>query len=131
MEHKYQSYKGRAIDFSKPVAIYRNLHNKMYSVKQGGLVVAHLDSFTMKRVSFVVREGGRRKVIATRQKAIHAFICGQLLNVNKAEGYDDQLRISYNPYKSASFFYVCNEKPVALLDKHNALHGNEFGLFPL
>lgn len=113
---RYQSYKGRFIDFSAPVSIYKNLHNGLFSIKQRGLVVAHVESFIMQNVTFKVSEAGRQQVIKTKQKAIHAFIVGMLEQVNCT---DDDIIISnphtmirYNPYIFDSFIIGVNNAPI-------------------
>lgn len=106
----YQSYKDRKIDFSQKVEIYKNLHNGLFSVRQNGLVVAHVESFSLSQVFCKVSESGRQKVIADRKKNVHAFLCGKLLEVN-CIGTDNGLtetlvhnhKLSYNPYKQGNF----------------------------
>lgn len=108
----YQSYKGRSIDFTKQVKIYKNLHNGLFSVMQNNLVVAHIESFKMSSVIFKVNESGRQRVIQEKKKNVHAFICGLLQEINCT---DDDLIISnphtkirYNPYVSDSFMLGIN-----------------------
>ena len=91
----------QSFDITKPVYVYRNLTKKCWSIKQNGLVVAHAkEQLTMRDVSFKVNENGRQKVLETKQKNVHAYIKGYLLNestitfVNKAY---------YNPYKTCYF----------------------------
>lgn len=106
----YQSFKGRQIDFSQPVEIYKNLHNGLFSVRQNGLVVAHVESFSLSRVFCKVSETGRQKVIREQKKNVHAFLCGYLLEVN-CIGSDNGLfemlvhnhKLTYNPYKGGHF----------------------------
>ena len=102
----YQSYKGRSIDFNHEVKIYKNLHNGLFSVMQFGLVVAHVESFTMFNVTFKVSESGRQRVIKEKQKNIHAFIIGTLSSVNAEFITTDKCSsITYNPYKASNFYY--------------------------
>lgn len=108
----YQSYKGRSIDFTKQVKIYKNLHNGLFSVMQDNLVVAHIENFKMSSVIFKVNESGRQRVIQEKKKNVHAFICRLLQEINCT---DDDLIISnpytkirYNPYVSDSFMLSIN-----------------------
>lgn len=113
----YNAFKGRSIDFTKEVKIYKNLHNGLWSIMQGGLVVAHVESFSMYGVSFKVSESGRQKVIRERKKYVHAFIVGRLLEVNCTD--DDIItsnphtRVRYNPYTLTSFVIGINDAPIS------------------
>lgn len=107
----YQSFKGRAIDFTQPVEIYKNLHNGLFSVRQNGLVVAHVESFCLDTVSFKVSEAGRLKVIREKKKNVHAFIRGRMFDVNGVNVQGDLFSrlvanqaIRYNPYQADCFF---------------------------
>lgn len=102
------SYKGRNIDINKPIFVYKNLHNNMYSVRQGGLVVAHAERICISNPRFIVRQRGREMVLKTKQKNIHAFIKGKYSGSvygTTAERNDLPMKIEYNPYKYKSF--VC------------------------
>lgn len=54
-------YKDRVIDYSKPVRVYRDLHNKCYSIQQNGKVVAHAEQLELKECRFIVNQAGRRR----------------------------------------------------------------------
>lgn len=109
----YQSFKGRSIDFTQQVEIYKNLHNGLWSVRQNGLVVAHLESFKLNQVFFRVSEVGRQRVIKEKKKNVHAFICGLLEEsmVNfitpDKEAFHVELveatKLYYNPYRTERF----------------------------
>lgn len=118
---QYQSYKGRSIDYNKPVMLYKNLHNGLFSVKQDGLVVAHLDSVLLANVSFKVNEGGRRRVIREKKKNVHAFIIGYILNVNSTPMSLLKRSITYNPYK-CDYFYFKDDNSKAILNKDNLVY---------
>lgn len=107
----YKSYKGRTIDKTKKVMIYKNLHNGLFSVKQNGLVVAHVESFCMDSVSFKVSEAGRQRVLKEKKKNVHAYIIGKIFDINKLNVKTDffaslvaNQSIRYNPYKSNCFY---------------------------
>lgn len=117
----YLSYKGRTIDFNKQVMIYKNLHNGLFSVKQGGLVVAHIDSVLLANVSFKVSESGRNRVIKEQKKNVHAFIVGYILNVNSTPLSLLKRSISYNPYKY-NYFYFKDDNSKALLNSNNLVY---------
>lgn len=117
----YLSYKGRKIDFNKPVMIYKNLHNGLFSVKQGGLVVAHLDSVLLVNVSFKVNESGRERVIREKKKNVHAFIVGYIVSVNHTPASLLKRAITYNPYKF-NYFYFKDNNNLAKLNKENLVY---------
>lgn len=83
------------------VRVYRNLHKDCLSVQHKGRVIAHVDSVLLKRATFTVQPAGRKKVIETRQKNVHAFISGTVLGVNLPISQEDEIfcAVTYNPYK--------------------------------
>ncbi|WP_339343513.1 hypothetical protein [uncultured Psychrobacter sp.] len=141
--NNYKQFKGRKIDFSKPVKVYKNLNNGLFSVVQGGVVVAHVDTITLKAVSFKVSEVGRQRVIATKQKNVHAYVVGEVVTVNEKQpkniGTHPPSRIMYNPYKF-SYFYgevteydlrkgrQANSVEKAKLEKFEVLHISKSGM---
>lgn len=101
----YQSFKGRQIDFNQKVEVYKNLHNGLFSVRQNGLVVAHVETIALSHPRIKVNEKGRQKVIRDKAKNVHAFITGFPNSVNKGFTIDDKHAITYNPYKYKTFVY--------------------------
>ena len=115
------------------VSIYRNLHNGLISIKSAssGLVLGHAKSVDIARADFIVHEAGRQRVLRNKQKNVHAYVKGFLLNTTGFKPYkgrslgpvydalDDtrwQCRnlylrfaihkatvVSYNPYKAPHF----------------------------
>jgi hypothetical protein len=70
------------------VRVFRNLTSRCYSVQaqvfndRNRLVwrtVAHADSVTLADCRFRVSEAGRRRVLATGKKTVHAWIAGDLV----------------------------------------------------
>ena len=59
------------IDPSKKVRIYRNLHNKCYSVKQDNLVLVHADNVTLEEAKFIVSKAGQKRVRDEKKKSVH------------------------------------------------------------
>ncbi len=83
------------LDPTKPVYVYRNLRHgrkapPLYSVLQNGRVVDRRHTVTLHDVEFVVREGGRQKVLATGRKNVHAFVKGYV------EDHDKPLALDFN-----------------------------------
>ena len=59
------------------VEVYRNLNSRCWSVRAGGLVVAHLPEAWLRDVRWVVRESGRQRVLKSGVKNVHAFARGE------------------------------------------------------
>jgi hypothetical protein len=93
------------------VRVYRNLHAKAaadrWSIRQGSLVVAHCDRIELKSVAFIVNQGGRRKVLETGRKNVHAFIEGTLIRGVDCQVPREPLRYItfYNPRKYGAFVW--------------------------
>lgn len=102
---KYKSFKGRKIDPSQKVMVYKNLHNGLFSIRQNRLVVAHVHSVILNDVSFKISESGRKRVITEKKKNVHAFIVGFIEAVNSCRITGGKVAITYNPYKFKSFVY--------------------------
>lgn len=101
------------IDFTKPVKVYFNLRKKVFSVQQGGRVVAHVSSIDLYDVKFQVREAGRQRLLATKQKNVHAFVVGRaLVPGGPALDLNFDFRVTYNPYKAATFTIAETGEPI-------------------
>nr|WP_294850007.1 hypothetical protein [uncultured Sphingomonas sp.] len=92
------------------VAVYFNLHRKLFSVKalegpHKGRVIAHHDNVWLKDATFKVSEAGRQRVLRERRKNVHAYVVGTL-NDGK-EGLQDLdapwATARYNPYEGPTF----------------------------
>lgn len=67
-------------------------------------MIARLENFKAKDISFKVNEKGRQRVLEKKQKNVHAFIVARsfeettgIIDINKLS------RITYNPYIHSSF----------------------------
>ena len=81
-------YKGRTLDPTRPVRVYRNLHSRLgdgrrWSIRQGPHVVAHADNLHLVDVRFVVSKKGRQRVLEEGRKNVHAFAEGLLVEYDK------------------------------------------------
>jgi hypothetical protein len=107
--NKIIPFKNRKIDYNKKVYIYRNLHDntgsKTYSIRQNGLVVGHTNQIMLGSVNFKVNQSGREKVLKTKNKNVHAFIIGDIIESGMGMSADSVLpvKITYNPYKNKTF----------------------------
>lgn len=107
-----RSFKGRALP--KPgdkVKVYRRLTGAdskrvKWSLMntRTGLVVAHADELLLYDVDLRVREAGRRKVVATGRKNVHAFAVGTLGTLGGPEPDLAVTEVRYNPYKTGHFY---------------------------
>lgn len=91
--------------------IYYNLRKKLFSVRIKGKVKHHSDNVVICNPKFVVQEGGRQRVLRTKQKNVHAFVRGSF--VGNLELYFERnlKRAYYNPYEYNSFIdYITKEK---------------------
>lgn len=101
-------FKGRTIDPSKDVWIYRNLRpgksmsDRAFSIMQDGLVVGHSDYVVVKDARFVVREGGRQRVLHEKRKNVHAFVVGTIIDP-KTPCPGRWYPVRYNPYVVRTF----------------------------
>ena len=100
--------------------VYKNLHNGMWSVQSKGengfRVSCHKETVELNDVSFIVYEAGRQRVLATKQKQVHAYVQGNVVETvktKKSNGvqhslFETWVRVSYNPYKGGYFFRCDN-----------------------
>jgi phosphatidate phosphatase PAH1 len=105
-----QAYKGRVIDPDKRVRVYFNLHTGLWSIQQGGIVVAHADELTLVRCTTSVSKPGRERVLREGRKNVHAFITGKLVTFTVQ--VMPPRKLYYNPYKVSSFVDYDTMKPV-------------------
>lgn len=102
----------------EPIEVYFNLHKKVFSVRQSGLVVKHIDIIIIKDANFVVSQAGRERVLREKRKNVHAFVRGKVCyNENFSKGsskwantllgnYEAGNLVKtahYNPYKTKTF----------------------------
>lgn len=76
-----EPYRRRELKLDQDAWVYRNLMRTAgvwYSIVQRGLVVGHTKEIALTDVHFVVREGGRRRVLETGVKNVHAFVVGRV-----------------------------------------------------
>ena len=104
-----RSYKGRQLDPSRKVFAYRNLHDSVWSIKQLGLVVGHVDDAVIENATLVVSEAGRQRVIREGRKNVHAGVRGFLVD---SRPISPTGRVTYNPFRKGHFYWVDSEKPI-------------------
>lgn len=99
------------------VMVYYNLHKHTFSIKDKKRVILHADYVKLGDVEFRVREGGKQKVRDEKQKNVHAFVIGNLLDYCQypCENIPTEPNnniVTYNPYKYDSFVYKNTEEPI-------------------
>lgn len=102
--------------------IYYNLHKHCLSVRQRGIVVAHLDSVALRNVEFKVSEAGRQRVLKEKRKNVHATVRGEIQEWDHRYEAMDGIEITYNPYKYSSFVVKSTGSPVKGAE-HVAIQG--------
>lgn len=107
-----EPYRRRLLKFDQDAWVYRNLMRTTgvwYSIVQRGLVIGHTTEIALTDVRFIVREGGRRRVLETGVKNVHAFVVGRVVPGYRPYAFDlpqhSPLRGRYNPRELESFVY--------------------------
>lgn len=129
---KYESFKNRKIELNTKTFVYRNLHTGNYSVKQNGLVIAHVESIILNNCSFKISEKLRQKVIKDKQKNVHAYIVGYVesyKDINSIPYIENRTSITYNPYKFKTFVYKEYETEAILQPNYKICCSTEQGVF--
>lgn len=103
-------YKGRTINFSKKVRVYRCLTRKgcVYSIQQGGKVVAHTSDLILRDVNFKINRSGKKRAIETGIRNVHAMIDGYIDNTLQDTEVVGTLK--YYPFCEDNF--MCNGKEI-------------------
>jgi hypothetical protein len=101
----------------KRVMVYYNLHKQTFSVRYKNKIILHADYVKLGDVEFRVRKGGKERVRSEKQKNVHAFVIGNLMDYCEYPCDDipnppSDMIVTYNPYKYDSFVYKENEEPV-------------------
>ena len=92
------------IDPDKPVRVYRNLHKKCISVKQGTLVRCHARNVVLADCKFIVSEAGQKRVRQEGKKNVHAFVQGLVADhADEIVTDTDWKHVYYNPYEVDGF----------------------------
>jgi len=94
------------IDPKKRVYVYFNLHKKVWSVRQGGLVVEHTKNIMLKDCRFLVSEAGRKRVLREKKKNVHAGVSGYVVDSIPEYKVYSEAKITYNPYMYKGFVAI-------------------------
>lgn len=100
------------MEISNQVEVYWNLNKKCFSVRdtKTNKVILHTDKINLTDAKFVVRQGGRNRVLRDKQKNVHAFVRGYIA----AHKFPERAKAAtYDPYKYDSFVDVATEQPIS------------------
>jgi hypothetical protein len=92
---------------------YWNSHRNCFSLAQRGRVTGHVPDFVLYNVKFVVQPAGRRRVLETDIKNVHAFVRGYNLRPNVTGRFIGYAH--YNPIKANVF--LMDEYPIYEADQ--------------
>lgn len=81
--------------------VYRNLRNDSWSVKINGWPVFHVEAINLYLADFFVSPSGRELVRVKKQRSVHAWCTGQIVEKSLEEA---TIRVSYDPYGCTPFF---------------------------
>jgi hypothetical protein len=100
------------------VAAYFNLHKHVFSLQSRskdtyGRVIEHTDHVILKNPKFVVRQGGRQKVLEEKKKNVHAFVIGEVIqSLPEGRVVLSEQPVTYNPYRFSQFVTRGDERDI-------------------
>ena len=102
---------------NKQVKVYYDITRHMFSVTFGGIVVLKADYVRLMNVKFLVGEKGKEKVRSVKQKNVHAYVSGILLDYCEFPCDDIPIPesntvIKYNPYFDETFVIKKTREPI-------------------
>jgi hypothetical protein len=86
------------------VHVYRNLHKQCWSVRAKGNVIAHVDAIQLLGCTCHVSEAGRKTVIATNCRSVHAYVKGTITHSPISDTADSIVTMVYLSYMSGKLF---------------------------
>jgi hypothetical protein len=99
----------------EPVRVHFNLRTHLWSITamsgpNRGRVVQHSNTFVLTVCKFIVSEAGRQRVLAKRQRLVHAWVQGRVAPVSNPP--KDAVEFGYNPYRAGTFTRRDNGQPI-------------------
>ena len=106
------------INYDRRVNVYFNLHKRLFSVTQGGIVQFHSDAITIMDARFLVGKAGQAKVRATGRKNVHAKVSGYIAAIHIPRLIRDNgwRKAYYNPYETDTFVDYADRLPLNKAD---------------
>ena len=121
------------INYDRRVNVYFNLHKRLFSVTQGGIVQFHSDAITIMDARFLVGKAGQAKVRATGRKNVHAKVSGYIAgyrdesDIQSMINSDDWRKAYYNPYETDTFIDYADRIPLNKADVVRLTMSNAVG----
>ena len=102
---------------NKHVKVYYDITRHMFSVTFGGIVVLKADYVRLENVRFLVGEKGKEKVRSVKQKNVHAYVTGTLVDYcefpcENIPNPESNIVIKYNPYFDDTFVIKKTREPI-------------------
>jgi len=102
---------------NKKVMVHYNLNKHTFSITYKNKLITHADHIKLNDVEFRVRPGGRARVLEDKQKNVHAFVIGTLLEYCKypCESLPNETNnniVTYDPYKYSSYVMKDTKEPI-------------------
>ena len=102
---------------NKQVKVYYDITRHMFSVTFGGIVVLKADYVRLMNVKFLVGEKGKEKVRSVKQKNVHAYVTGTLVDYCEFPCDDiptpeSNIVVKYNPYFDETFVIKKTREPI-------------------
>lgn len=107
--------KGRTVEAGQKVKVYVNLNQQgRFSLvdAKSGLVVAYAETVHLADGKFHVGESGRKKILESKRKRVHAWVTGILLGVDIEQPNHLDREVYYNPYTHEKFTDTQNAEVV-------------------
>ncbi len=95
----YEPFKGRELDTSKQVDLYRSLDRDdfVFSLRQGGLLVGHTDNIYLRNCTM-------HTGIEDQQRNVHDFVTGHIVDMCEINEDSHSYSLCNNPYDNKGFF---------------------------
>ena len=119
------------INYDRRVNVYFNLHKRLFSVTQGGIVQFHSDAITIMDARFLVGKAGQAKVRQTGRKNVHAKVSGYVADYGVSDlipsMVDNWRKAYYNPYETDTFIDYADRIPLNKADVVKLSMANAIG----
>ena len=118
------------IDPNKKMKVYFDLYDKTWTVRQdentcqempSGKKVGQWNYIQVKNPQYVVHQEGKERVRREKQKNIHAYICGYVIEELPSMPSRQEF-ISYDPYKDDSF---------VIHNTNNSIHSSPYAMMQI
>ncbi|WP_447715393.1 hypothetical protein [Methylobacterium sp. D48H] len=76
--------------------VYRNLTRRLWSVREGGRVIEHVQEISLRDVRLVVQPGGRLACLRTGTRSVHAYARGVRIPYDGTP--PGAIEVGYNPW---------------------------------